>query len=63
MVGMATSRKMHSAWRQVSMVPYIRVQCSSGSGAFETRSGELTHEGSTTLLSSTSGISFSDQSD
>jgi hypothetical protein len=71
MAGMATSLKMHSATRPVSTLAtsvdgavhsrpvHFRI------GAFELdrTSGELTHEGNTTPLSSTPGISFSDQSD
>jgi hypothetical protein len=69
MPAMATSLKMHSATRPVSTM------ATSVDGAVHSRpvrfgpfeldrtSGELTHEGDTTPLSSTSGISFSEQSD
>jgi hypothetical protein len=71
MPAMATSLKMHSATRPVSTMAtsvdgavhsrpvHFRI------GAFELDRTfrELTHEGNTTPLSSTSGISFSDQSD
>jgi hypothetical protein len=69
MAGMATSLKMHSVTRPVSawatsVDGAVRSRpVRFGSFELDRTSGELTHEGDTTPLSSTSGISFSEQSD